>query len=147
MTMTYRAILILAVAFIAAVSSRTASSQDAIGFKMPSDNIFCQVQGPYDDNPIPYLRCDLQQITSKPPPRPKDCPLSWGDAFTIAQNGLLGMRMCHGDTVRSDALPVLAYGSQWSQSGFMCKSATSGLTCTNAQGHGYMLSKAVQKVF
>jgi hypothetical protein len=141
-----RAVLILIVAFWA-ISARHANAQDSIGFKMPSNNIFCQVQGPYDDTPIPYLRCDIQKITSKPPPRPKDCPLSWGDAFTIAQNGSLGARMCHGDTVRNDALMLLPYGSEWNQSGFVCKSATNGLTCTNAQGHGFMLSTAVQKIF
>ena len=143
----YRALLISTIVFAAALSSGDAGAQDAIGFKMPSNNIYCQLQSPFDDNPVPYLRCDLQQITSKPPPRPKNCPLSWGDAFTVAQNGSSGQRMCHGDTVKNDDLMLLPYGSQWNQSGFLCKSATSGLTCTNAQGHGFMLSKAVQKVF
>jgi hypothetical protein len=39
---------------------------------------------------------------------------------------------------------TLAYGSQWNQGGFLCKSATIGVTCTNAAGHDSTLSKDVQ---
>jgi hypothetical protein len=33
------------------------------------------------------------------------------------------------------------------QGGFVCKSTETGLTCTNAAGHGFMISKEVQKLF
>jgi hypothetical protein len=100
-----------------------------------------------ENNPVSELRCDIQQMTSKPPPAPKDCPLSWGDAFTVAQGGNMGVRICRGDTTKDDELPVAAYGTEWNQSGFLCKPAISGLTCTNSKGHGFMLSRSEQKLF
>ncbi len=146
--MVHCAILVMILAVVAGFSPRPANAQsEPIGFKTPSNNIYCMVEPPYEGHPVSDLRCDIQQMTSSPPLAPKNCPLSWGDAFSIAQGGNTGVRICHGDTTRDDALPVLAYGAAWNQSGFICKSATSGLTCSNAAGHGFMLSKAVQNIF
>ena len=55
--------------------------------------------------------------------------------------------VCHGDTVRDPALPVLAYGEVWQRGGFTCRSEQSGLTCFNAMQHGFSLARAEQKVF
>jgi hypothetical protein len=146
--MVHQAILVAILASTAGLLPRLANAQsDLVGFKMPSNNIYCMLEPADESNPVSDLRCDIQQMTSKLPPAPKDCPLSWGDAFTIAQDGNVGVRICHGDTTKDDELPVAAYGTQWNQSGFLCKSATSGLTCTNSKGHGFMLSRAVQKLF
>jgi hypothetical protein len=116
------------------------------GFKMPSNNIFCRIGPPVGNASVGDLRCDILQVTHKPAP-PRDCPLSWGDAFAISQNGTMGLRICHGDTIQDDALMPLAYGSQWNEGGFLCKSATTGVTCTNAAGHGFRLSREVQTLF
>jgi hypothetical protein len=146
--MVHRAILVAILASAAALLPRLANAQsDLVGFKMPSNNIYCMLEPADENNPVSDLRCDIQQMTSKPPPAPKNCPLSWGDAFTIAQDGNMGVRICHGDTTKDDELPVVAYGREWNQSGFLCKSATSGLTCTNSKGHGFLLSRVVQKLF
>lgn len=140
--------LLAILAIVAAFFPKSANGQnEVVGFKMPSSNIYCMVEPPVENQSVSDLRCDLQQMTSKPPPAPKDCPLSWGDAFSISQDGNQGIRVCHGDTTKDDALMVLAYGTEWKQDGFLCKSATSGLTCTNAKGHGFTLSRAAQKVF
>jgi hypothetical protein len=142
-----RGAALLAIAMLAALPAPRASAQSLMGFKMPSGNIYCIIEPPYEGNPASDLRCDIQQMSSKPPPAPKDCPLSWGDAFAVAQDGNAGTRICHGDTTRDESLMTLAYGTQWNEGGYLCKSATSGLTCTNAAGHGFMLSKATQKLF
>jgi hypothetical protein len=55
--------------------------------------------------------------------------------------------MCHGDTVADPSAPVIPYGTQWRAYGFVCTSQTTGLTCVNSAGHGFSLSRAVQKVF
>jgi hypothetical protein len=135
------------VLFVVSTSPGLVRAQDeVIGFKMPSNNIYCIVEPPYENHPATDLRCDIQKMAPTPKP-PKDCDLSWGDAFAIAQDGNLGSRICHGDTTKDDSLPVLAYGKEWAQGGYKCKSETSGLTCTNAKGHGFKLSRAVQQVF
>jgi len=139
--------IVVSVVSIAAFLPSIAAAQTASGFKTPSNNIFCIIEPADESQPDSDLRCDIQQMSSKPRPIPKDCPLSWGDAFSIGQNSNSSIRLCHGDTTRNDELMVLPYGSEWNQGGFSCKSQTSGLTCVNRKGHGFMISRAVQKVF
>jgi len=42
---------------------------------------------------------------------------------------------------------VLAYGRSWQRGALTCVSRSSGLTCRNAQGHGFALSRERQRVF
>jgi uncharacterized protein DUF6636 len=147
MVMIHCAILVAVIALVANSLPRLAHAQAEMGFKTPSNNIFCIIEPPYENHPDSDLRCDLQQMSSKPPPRPGNCPLSWGDAFSIGQNANMSVLVCHGDTTRNDELGVLAYGSEWKQGGFLCNSEATGLTCVNAKGHGFALSRAVQRVF
>jgi Family of unknown function (DUF6636) len=140
-------VLTVFISVVSMLPSDGEAQSGVVGFKMPSNNVYCMLEPPYQGHPGTDLRCDIEQMTSKPLPTPKDCPLSWGDAFAIAESGDEGVRICHGDTTRDDALPVLPYGAQWNKAGYLCKSETSGLTCTNAKGHGFMLSRALQQVF
>ena len=57
---------------------------------------------------------------------------------------------------RTDLLPfdallevseVLDYGGSLSYGGIACLSAKSGITCQNAEGHGFFLSRKQQKLF
>ena len=43
--------------------------------------------------------------------------------------------------------PVLDYGQAVSLGGISCVSAKTGMTCTNAAGHGFSVAKARQKLF
>jgi hypothetical protein len=113
---------------------------------MPSNNIFCMYEPAIGTIPSD-VRCDIVQMTSQQPPRPPSCRFAWGDAFAIAEHGSVGVRICHGDTTRDDALPVLPYGAAWSWGGVSCLSAANGLRCQNAAGHGFFLSRAVQRLF
>jgi len=58
-----------------------------------------------------------------------------------------GQLFCHGDTVQNPDAMVIPYGTQWRPYGFVCTSQTTGLTCVNAGGHGFSISKASRKVF
>jgi hypothetical protein len=40
-----------------------------------------------------------------------------------------------------DGGPVLAYGSSWSRGAFTCRSETNGISCENATGNGFFLSR------
>jgi hypothetical protein len=124
-----------------------ALGQTTPGFKTPSNNIFCVVEGDRDNDPIADLRCDMRQMSSAPLQKPEDCDFDWGDAFSIARDDNVGMRVCHSDTVMDDHLTILPYGALWRQGGFECKSEINGLTCVNAKGHGFMLSRAAQRLF
>ena len=110
------------------------------GFKSPTGNIHCQ----YFE---PEMRCDIMQISSPVPPRPRDCDLEWGRAFAVTIGSRSGIRLCYGDTVMDDRLPVLPYGNVWRRDGITCVSEQTGVTCTNGPGHGFSISRAVQQVF
>ncbi|MES2916214.1 MAG: DUF6636 domain-containing protein [Pseudomonadota bacterium] len=43
--------------------------------------------------------------------------------------------------------PVLPYGEAVSLGGISCVSARTGMTCTNRDGHGFSVAKAIQKLF
>jgi hypothetical protein len=118
-------------------------------FRTPSGRIFCS----YDDASAQYgipdaiVRCDIFVPGLRTPKPPADCPLSWGDAFTITASGRRGSLFCHGDTTRNPEAPVVPYGRVWRRGGFACKSEPTGLTCTNGLGHGFRLSWARQDMF
>lgn len=137
--------LVFLAIFSAFVFGRAKALEHEAGFKMPSNNIYCLLE--IEDHSVADLRCDIMQQDTKSPPAPKNCPLSWGNAFAITPNGNVGAMLCHGDTTRNDALEVLPYGTEWNHSGFSCKSETTGLTCTNTRGHGFTLSRTVQRLF
>jgi hypothetical protein len=112
---------------------------ESVGFKTPSNSIYCLLEDS-------WLRCDMKQNSGPPPARPRDCTFDWGDAFVIEPSGS-GYRLCHGDTVANDALPMLSYGTTWERGGFTCKLEPTVLTCKNVAKHGFSLSKDSQKVF
>jgi hypothetical protein len=43
--------------------------------------------------------------------------------------------------------PKLGYGRRYTWRGITCVSATTGLTCRNASGHGFFLSRRRQRIF
>ena len=140
------AFALAATAALAALAAGEAQAQGFLGAQTPSHNIFCQASPPDQDTPTAELRCDIQQTSNRAPKAPKSCPLSWGDAFVLRPTGRATL-LCHGDTVANRDDPVIAYGTQWRAYGFTCTSQTTGITCVNAQGHGFSLSRASQRVF
>jgi len=137
----------LAVALV--LASGPARAQDNTwGFTMPSGNIICNLT-PGEGGFQSQVRCDLQQMSNKPPAPPPDCAANWGDAFTVQTKSTIGERICHaaGDEAQVPRGPVLAYGATWKGEGFTCTSQTTGVTCTNALGHGFAVSREAQRLF
>ena len=112
------------------------------GFQSPSKNIACQY---FDYDKQNVLRCDISAMETKPR-RPADCDLDYGGAFEMSAKGSAA-RICHGDTVMDNSLPVLAYGEVWQRGGFTCKSEQTGITCFNADRRGFSLARAKQEMF
>jgi hypothetical protein len=135
---------LFALATIAMLGTTPAVAVD--GLRTPSNNIVCTVQDP-DDNVVGELRCDTRTFRPTKLRSPKDCHLGWGDAFSISENGGFGERICHGDTIMHEGVMVLPYGETWQHRAFTCRSKASGLTCFNARGHGFSLSRSSQRLF
>ena len=133
--------LLLALSVLLVAGSANAQNGPA-GFQSPSKNIACQY---FDYDRQNTLRCDIAVMETNPR-RPTDCELEFGHAFEMNAKGP-ATRICYGDTVIDKSLPVVAYGEVWQRGGFTCKSEQSGITCFNADRHGFALSRAKQDVF
>lgn len=142
------AALPLTALLVAALAAPALAQYVPVGFRSPSNNIHCQFDDGSDNSEASAsIRCDIRQIANRPPPRPRDCDLDWGRGFEIAGKADVGARICYGDTVMDDRLPVLLYGQSFQRRGLTCKSEPGGVTCINAKGHGFQLSRNAQRVF
>jgi hypothetical protein len=127
------------VAVAALALAGTAAADIAIPFRTPSGNIGCYYTSNRDLKPS--LRCDIRSGLKPRPPKPRHCPLDWGDSYVLAAIGR-ALLTCHGDTAVDPSARVLKYGARWSRGGFTCTSRKAGLRCTNRSGHGFFLSRA-----
>jgi hypothetical protein len=114
-----------------------------LGFQSPTGNIHCAISS-FDG--LTEARCDLREYTPSYTRRPAGCELDWGMAFAVGASGK-GVLACVGDTVQDPRNPVLPYGEAMSFGGISCVSAQTGITCTNAEGHGFSVARAKQRLF
>ena len=126
------ALLGVAATVLAGAGAATASIAT---FKTPSGNIGCL----YDSSPA-YLRCDIGSGLRPVPARPKGCELDWGFSLNMGRTGRARVT-CAGDTALDPRAKVLRYGTSWRRGPFRCTSRTAGLTCRNAAGHGWFMSR------
>ena len=66
--------------------------------------------------------------------------LDWGFSLNMGRTSR-ARTTCAGDTALDPRARVLRYGSTWRQGPFSCTSRTAGLTCRNAAGHGWFMSR------
>ena len=128
--------------FLLALASTAHAQSGAAGFQSPSKNISCLV---FPDGAKTAIRCDIEAMDTKPK-RPADCPLEYGQAFMMNARGT-AERICYGDALTDKPLPVVPYGEIWQRGGFTCTPEQTGVTCSNADRHGFTLSRAKQELF
>lgn len=134
-----RVLTVLSLTLIAAaVASAPAGAFG--GFRSPSGNIGC---AGYNAS----VRCDIRETTNGRPARPKSCDLDYGTAYGVGLSSRKGYRLCVGDTVLDPRRPIRPYGTTWRFRSITCRIRQSGVTCTNAKGHGFFLSKGRQRLF
>jgi hypothetical protein len=135
-------ILRLAILTVLLLPAPSAQAQDLLFFRSPSDNIHCVIS-PYEG-----ATCVLGVDHISYPRRPFDCDpdWDWGSTYMAPQFGP-GMPVCSNEGVRVDGSPVLHYGSTITHAGITCRSERTGMTCVNAQGHGFTVARARQRVF
>jgi hypothetical protein len=108
---------------------------------MPSRNIGCVMSSPNG-----VVRCDIRQRDWAPPAKPADCMYDFGQGLILGGGGT-AFFVCASDTAVGVG-PVLPYGSTIRQGPFECRSAESGVECTNLDsGHGFLLSAAEYRLF
>jgi hypothetical protein len=122
------------------LSGGQAVAQD-ISFRSPTGNIHCMIfSGTHSG-----ARCDLSKFTQSYS-RPSDCDLDWGFAFEVGASGL-GSPVCVGDTVKDPNATTLRYGHSVASGGITCTSTKTGMTCVNAEGHGFAVARGRQRAF
>ena len=132
-----------AAAACALLLATPALAEDYVSFQSPTGNIHCAIFTWEDGTDA---RCDLIELTPSYTKAPPGCDLDWGFAFIVGKTGK-GVLGCVGDTTIGQGNPVLPYGEAVSLGGVSCVSAKTGMTCTNAEGHGFSVSKATQKLY
>ena len=146
----HRVVCLASVSILLSVSAAGAATLP--GVKTPSRNISCFFV-PIKPTERGNLLCDIKQALYVQ--RVQDtcqtrAGLDW-HGFELSQTGR-SLLLCSGgilydvghDTPR---FAVLAYGRTWRAHGFACTSRRTGLTCTNAHGHGLFLSRASYRLF
>ena len=129
---------------IALTFATPAAAQDMLSIMSPSGNILC---GMYEYDP--GVRCDIFEVTKRSFTRaPAGCEFDWGQSFWIGAGAAKGELACVSDIAAdpSQAL-TLDYGKSVTFAGVTCRSEKTGMTCVNASGHGFTVSKAKQTLF
>lgn len=109
-------------------------------FVTPTQNIGCSLAGD-------VARCDIDERSWSPPPRPASCDVDWGQGILVDDTGK-GRFVCAGDTSRDLSAPVLAYGEDSRVGDFNCASRPNGVTCENrSTGHGFLLNRERYRLF
>jgi hypothetical protein len=134
-----RVLLVLCLALSATVVAG-ATANAAGGFRSPSGNIGCAGYGS-------SVRCDIRETSNGRPAKPRSCDLDYGNAYGVGLKSRKGYRICAGDTVLDPRRPIRPYGTSWKFRSITCRIRQSGVTCANAKGHGFFLSKARQRLF
>jgi len=123
----------------------SAASADLVTFETPSENIQCVVG---DAEQMTGISCTI--IARNGPialPRPVECPMDqWGHTFFMEKEGRVA-GVCDAVPANLDGQRRAEYGRSEVFDGITCASAETGLTCTNADGHGFFLSRRQQRVF
>lgn len=121
------------------VLAPTAGAQGLVGFQSPTRNIGCSLDAT-------NARCDIRKRDWSPPKKPANCELDWGQGLDIGRTGSRGRFFCAGDTALG-AGKALAYGKSITRGGITCTSRKSGMTCKNARGHGFRISRGSYRTF
>jgi hypothetical protein len=126
---------IATITVLAALSSAPPLARAAADgeFRTPSGAIGC---GYFDA----VLRCDVRGGVVPLPPRPRSCDFDWGQGFNLGQHGTARV-VCAGDTALNPSARVVHYGTTWHGGAITCASAPNGLRCTNADRHGFLISR------
>lgn len=117
---------------------------DVWTFETPSTNIQCIVGEGFGGSD---LTCTIIEKGGTPPrARPASCAADWGHTFFMNDTGPVRM-ICEPLNRARGAQHQAEYGVTGEFGGIVCHSSTTGLECRNDDGHGFFLSRAVQRVF
>jgi hypothetical protein len=132
-----------ATVIVSAIHAAQSRPSVIVQFHTPSNNIGCAYVG---SGGKAQLRCDILSSFKPAPPKPRSCEFDWAGAVGMNTRGRAAV-LCISDTVFDKRSPTLRYGQTWRRGGFTCTSRSTGLTCRNPSGHGWVLSRQRSRIF
>lgn len=120
----------------------TAAADVYVAFQSPTGNIHCGIH----EKAGTLAVCDMREFSASYSAPSCDYPgMSRMFAVSESRESFLG---CYedGSQIRADN-PVLDYGESVSLGGISCVSSKPGITCTNAEGRGFHVARAKQRLF
>jgi hypothetical protein len=145
----------------APAATNSSNKPDVIGFQSPSKNILCIFSNQVENSGGGNVACQISQFTPSfdkayalsRDPENKSCVPSELNLYEISLNSQAGQNSCGIIDLAQTMLDepskfsTLPYGSNFQKFGITCLSEPTGVTCKNAAGHGFSLSKAKQQIF
>ncbi len=123
------------------ISAGPAAADNYIAFQSPTGNIHCAIH----EKAGTEVNCDLREYSpSYTLPVGCDGLTIIFSAWDFSLKG--GLSCTDANLIRSDNA-VLPYGEAISLGGISCVSAKTGITCTNASGHGFSVARGRQILF
>jgi hypothetical protein len=128
--------------FLAVLAGPVAA--DGFGFRTPSGNIYCN--GSLQGGAV--LGCSIvNREAGSAPASVGSCPAGREFDVSLAERGAASGQ-CGGQSGRLSTYTDIAdYGVAGSFGQINCQSEASGFSCTNADGHGFFLSKRSQQIY
>ncbi|APZ52973.1 DUF6636 domain-containing protein [Salipiger abyssi] len=134
------------IAFLVLAGLAAPVAADVSPFRTPSDNIRCWIG---TGAGAPDLSCEIVEINGTPNvARPASCSGPWGHKYVLLSRG--PARLECGAPIKGaspSGVDVAPYGVSSDWGGISCLSERTGLRCQNADGHGFLLSRRVLKVW
>ena len=119
-------------------------------FKTPDRNIVCgYAYG--STNEKPYVTCVIKSGLKPTPKRVKCAKGTYSNKIvTVTTRGKARRRACSQEdspVVAEFQAKTLAYSKTWKHSGLRCTSRKTALSCKNARGNGFSLSRSRYRLF
>ena len=125
---------LIAVLLLSAAPARAATM-----FETQSHNIGCVISKA-------GARCDIRDRAWRPPPKPRSCPVDWGNGLAVERRGFAHW-VCAGDTVLG-AGTVLGYRSSITRGPVTCPSRRNGVRGVNGRTeHGFKIARRTARWF
>ncbi len=111
-------------------------------FQSPGGAVYCVVVTGLRN----YVRCDVMDAVDAADDLPEACDRRWGLAFELPERGP-PVVLCTGETVTDPTVQVMPPGYSHGRGGVICFSEVAGMTCMNAEAHGFTLKQGEQQLF
>ncbi len=108
-------------------------------FETTNGNVGCELSGA-------YVRCDIAARAWSPPPKPSSCQLAWGQGLAVGPSGAAHF-VCAGDSALDPGGIIVQNGVDDKFGSASCQVRYFGVTCFDAAGHGFFISRTGYATF